>query len=68
MWPIAQAVGLEKSAALSELHAISGAENTFSFAEKTKMDNWKAFKDWPEDTTSCLSQLGTNVYHHFKKF
>ena len=41
------------------LHAISGADNTCSFAGKEKLAFWKAFKEASDDEVLALGKLGT---------
>ena len=57
--PIYNALGPEKSAALPGLQAISGADNTGSFAGTGKLSFWKAFKEASDDEVSALGKLGT---------
>lgn len=57
--PVLEALGSAKIAALPAFHALSGADNTDSFAGKGKLTCWKAFNKTSEDIILALSQLGT---------
>lgn len=57
--PIVEELGPNKIAALPGFHALSGADNTGSFAGKGKATCWKAFQDAREEMTSALTNLGT---------
>ena len=57
--PIYEALGTNKAAALPAFHAISGADNTGSFAGKGKLAFWKAFQDVNDEIITALASLGT---------
>jgi hypothetical protein len=52
-------LGHRKAAALPAFHALSGADNTGSFAGKGKASCWKIFQDASEDIINALVNLGT---------
>ena len=56
--PIVQALGSTKVAALTGLHALSGADITGSFAGKGKATWWKVFKGADGETITALANLG----------
>ena len=56
--PIVQALGSTKVAALTGLHALSGADITGSFAGKGKAPWWKVFKEADGETITALANLG----------
>lgn len=58
--PIMQSLSTHKIAALPELHALSGADNTGSFAGKGKATWWKAFQEADQDIITALANLGTS--------
>lgn len=57
--PIVEALGPKRTAALPAFHALSGADNTGSFAGKGKLMCWKAFREADDDVLSALASLGT---------
>lgn len=59
--PIYEALGPIKASALPGLHAISGADNTGSFAGKGKISFWKAFKNGNNRVISALGNLGKDL-------
>ena len=59
--PIVEALGPSKSAALPAFHALSGADNTGSFAGKGKVTCWKVFQEASEEIYEAMANLGTNV-------
>lgn len=58
---IFNALGSAKAAALPGFHAMSGADNTGSFAGKGKLTCWKAFCKSPEDVLAAFAELGITV-------
>ena len=58
--PIVRALGPLKTAALSSFHALTGADNTGSFAKKGESTCWSVFKEAHDDVIQALSQLGTS--------
>ena len=56
---IVQSLSKEKTAALPALHALSGADNTGSFAGKGKATWWKVFQGADQDIITALANLGT---------
>ena len=58
--PIVRALGPLKTAALPSFHALTGADNTGSFAKKGKCTCWSVFKEANDDVIQALSQLGTS--------
>ena len=56
---VVQVLGSTKVAALPDLHTLSGAEITGSFAGKGKATWWKIFKKADEEKISALANLGT---------
>ena len=58
--PIVRALGPLKTAALPSFHALTGADNTGSFAKKGKSTCWSVFKEAHYDVIQALSQLGTS--------
>ena len=56
--PTVQALGSTKVAALTGLHALSGADITGSFAGKGKATWWKVFKEAHGETITALANLG----------
>ena len=59
--PIVEALGPSKLAALPAFHALSGADNTGSFAGKVKVTCWKVFQEASEEIYEAMANLGTNV-------
>ena len=57
--PIVCALGPLKTAALPSFHALTGADNTGSFAKKEKPTCWSVFSEAHIDVIQALSQLGT---------
>ncbi|KAK3753092.1 hypothetical protein QZH41_010830, partial [Actinostola sp. cb2023] len=57
--PIVQTIGSAKTAALPALHALSGADNTGSFAGKGKATWWRAFQEADLGIITDLARLGT---------
>ena len=57
--PIIDAFGPAKTAPLPALHALTGTDNTGSFAGKRKTTCWKEFEDGIESSLRALSNLGT---------
>ena len=55
------ALGHSKAAALPGLHALSGSDNTGSFAGKAKQSFWKAFESAGPNIVTALGCLGTNT-------
>ena len=53
-------LGTHKIAALPALHALSGADNTGSFAGKGKATWWKAFQEASQDIITALANLGAS--------
>ena len=53
---LVQALGEIKFAALPAFHAISGADNTGSFAGKGKATWWKAFEKVPDDIITAMAE------------
>jgi len=60
--PIVQTIGSAKTAALPALHALSGADNTGSFAGKGKATWWRAFQEADLGIITDLARLGTTEY------
>ena len=59
--PIVRALGPLKTAALPSFHALTGADNTGSFAKKGKPTCWSVFNEaHDDDVIQALSQLGTS--------
>ena len=58
--PIVCALGPLKTAALPSFHALTGADNTGSFAKKEKPTCWSVFNEAHDDVIQALSQLGTS--------
>ena len=58
--PIVRALGPLKTAALPSFHALTGADNTGSFAKKGKPTCWSVFNEAHDDLIQALSQLGTS--------
>ena len=58
--PIVHSLGMHKIAALPALHALSGADNTGSFAGKGKATWWKAFQEASQDIITALARLGAS--------
>ena len=58
--PIVRALGPLKTAALPSFHALTGADNTGSFAKKGKPTCWSVFNEDHDDVIQALSQLGTS--------
>jgi hypothetical protein len=56
--PIYEILGPRKAAALPALHALSGSDNTGSFAGKGKHAFWKAFQDATDNIITALISLG----------
>ena len=56
--PIVQALGSTIVAALTGLHALSGADITGCFAGKGKATWWKVFKEADGETITALANLG----------
>lgn len=56
--PIYDALGPLRVAALSGLHALSGADITGAFKGKSKISFWKKFLEFPPPTLEALSSLG----------
>ena len=54
------ALGPLETAALPSLHALTGADNTDSFAKKGKPTCWIVFNEAHDDIIQALSQLGTS--------
>ena len=57
--PIVEALGPNRTAALPGFHALSGADNTGSFAGKGKLACWKTFLDAGPDVITAFTNLGT---------
>ena len=53
--PIVETLGSTRLAALPAFHALSGADNTDSFAGKGKLKCWKAFETADDGTLLALS-------------
>lgn len=62
LWPIVQTLGSAKTAALPALHALSGADNTGSFAGKGKVTWWRAFQEADQEIITALANLGTTEH------
>ena len=60
--PIVQALGSTKVAALTGLHALSGADITGCFAGKGKATWWKVFKEADGETITALANLGKRAH------
>ena len=60
--PIVQSLGSAKNAALPALHAMSGADNTGSFAGKGKATRWKVFQEADQELITALTNLGTTEH------
>ena len=58
--PIVRALGPLKTAALPSFHALTGADNTGSFAKKRKPSCRSVFNEAHDDVIQALSQLGTS--------
>ena len=58
---IYEALGPLRAAALPGLHALSGSDNTGSFAGKGKHTFWKAFQAASDSIVSALASLGTTI-------
>lgn len=58
--PIVRALGPLKTAALPSFHALSGADNTGSFAKKGKPTCWSVFNEASDEVIQSISQLGTS--------
>lgn len=58
--PIVDALGPLKTAALPAFHALTGADNTGSFANRGKVLCWKAYIEASNNTIHALSILGTD--------
>ena len=56
--PIVHSLGTQKIAALPALHALSGADNTGSFAGKGKATWWKGFQEASQDIITALGNHG----------
>ena len=56
--PSVQALGSTKVAALTGLHALSGADITGCFAGKGEATWWKVFKEADGETITALANLG----------
>lgn len=63
---IVHSLGTHKIAALPALHALSGVENTGSFAGKGKATWWKAFQEQAK-TSSLLLLISEQVNHSQQK-
>ena len=59
--PIVEALGPCKLAALPAFHALSGADNTGSFAGKGKVTYWRVFQEASEEVYETMANLGTNM-------
>ena len=59
--PIFHALGPLKTAALPSFLALTGADNTGSFAKKGKPTCWSVFNEAHNDVIKGLSQLGTHL-------
>lgn len=59
--PIYEKLGPLRAAALPGLHALSGADNTGSFAGKGKLAFWKAFQNASDAIVCALTSLGTTA-------
>ena len=57
---ILHSLGKHKIAALPALHALSGVENTDSFAGKGKATWWKGFQEASQDIITALANLGAS--------
>ena len=53
-------LGPSKTAALPSFHALTGADNTGSFAKKGKPTCWSVFNEAHDDVIQVLSRLGTS--------
>ena len=60
--PIVEALGQARTAALPAFHALSGADNTGSFARHAKPLCWQAFLNIEEDAVRGIRKLGTTPY------
>ncbi|XP_028412052.1 uncharacterized protein LOC114534781 [Dendronephthya gigantea] len=58
--PIVDALGPLKTAALPAFHALTGADNTGSFARKGKPTCWRIFDESDDNVLSALARLGTS--------
>ena len=58
--PIVHPHGTHNIAALSARHALSGADNTGSFAGKGKATSWKAFQEASQDIITAFANLGAS--------
>jgi len=58
--PIGHSLSTHKITALPALHALSGADNTGSFAGKRKATWWKAFQEASQDIINALTNLGAS--------
>ena len=62
------AIGTEQAAALPALYALSGSDNTNTFAGKGKRSFWEAFQFANGSTLTALASLGTNHQLHDSTF
>ena len=58
--PMVLPLGPIKTAALPSFNALTGAENSGSFAKKGKPTRWSVFNEAHDDVIQALSQLGTS--------
>ena len=58
--PIVHSLGTHKIAVLPARHALSGADNTGSFAGKGKATGWKTFQEASQEIITALANLGAN--------
>ena len=58
--PIVCALGPLKTAALPSFHALTGVDNTGSFAKKEKPTCWGVFNKAHDDVIQALSHFGTS--------